>query len=250
MLRSIHELIGYEIKAGDGHVGKVADVLFMDREWVVSYFVADTGGWLSGRKILLPPAVIGRPDWTHCEVPVRMSKEQIENAPPLDSDAPISRKHEQELHEYWGIPPYWVGPGAIGAMAASPVAVMKSGKEHTEPEIDESPGHPNLRSCHEVRGYHVHATDGDIGHIDDFIADDEEWVIRYLVVDIRNLLPGRKVILPPTWAREVSWSEAKVHMAVSRERIEGSPEFDPEAAINREYEEVLYDYYGRPKYWT
>lgn len=250
MLRSIHELIGYEIKAGDEHVGKVADVLFMDREWVVSYFVVDTGGWLSGRKILLPPAVVGRPDWTQCEVPVDMTREQIEKAPPLDSDAPISRKHEQELHEYWGIPPYWVGPGAIGAMAASPVAVMKSPGESKEADIDDNPTHPNLRSCKEVRGYHVHAADGDIGHIDDFIADDDSWIVRYLVVDLRNWLPGRKVILPPTWAREVSWPEARVMMSVSRDRIEGSPEFDPEAAINREYEEVLYDYYGRPKYWT
>jgi uncharacterized protein YrrD len=219
MLRSTHELIGHEIKNGDGAIGKVADVLFVDREWVVSYFVADTNEWLNGRKILLPPAVIRRRDWRHCEVPVHSSKEQIEKAPLLDSGAPISRQHEQELHDYWDIPPYWVEPGAVETMASSPVMVMTCPKDREEPDIDACCGHPNLCSCKEIRGYHVYATDGDIGHIDDFITDDEEWVVRYLVVDIGDWLPGRKVILPLARVREVCWSEARVLMDITRGRI-------------------------------
>jgi hypothetical protein len=62
-------------------------------------------------------------------------------------------------------------------------------------------------------------------------------------------LPGKKVLVAPTWIESVSWSESKVHVVLSRETIKNSPEFDPTVPVNREYEARLYDYYGRPVYW-
>ena len=74
--------------------------------------------------------------------------------------------------------------------------------------------------------------------------------MRYLVVDTRNWLPGRKVLVSPDWVDAVDWSERKVHVGLTKEGVENSPEFDPNAPVNRRYEEMLYDYYGRPKYWA
>jgi hypothetical protein len=69
------------------------------------------------------------------------------------------------------------------------------------------------------------------------------------VIDTRNWLPGRKVLVAPAWAEQVSWVERKVHVELGRETIKNSPEFDPSMPVNREYEARLYDFYGRPYYW-
>jgi hypothetical protein len=107
----------------------------------------------------------------------------------------------------------------------------------------------HLRSTREVIGYHIQARDGEIGHVEDFIADDQTWAIQYMVVDTRNWLPGRKVLIAPAWIEKVDWLERLVHVDLLRETIQNSPEFDPSAPVNRAYEVRLYDYYGRPKYW-
>ena len=106
---------------------------------------------------------------------------------------------------------------------------------------------PHLRSTNDVRDYHIQATDGEIGHVEDFVVEDETWEIRYLVVDTRNWLPGRKVLLSPEWIERVSWAESRVLVDVSREAVKNSPEFDPSKPVNIDYEGKLHDYYGRPK---
>ena len=98
-------------------------------------------------------------------------------------------------------------------------------------------------------GYHIQATDGEIGHVEDFTVDDRDWSLRFLIVDTRNWLPGRKVSLSPAWAESINWADQQVAVRVSRAVVKGSPEYNPAAPVNRRYEEQLYDYYGRPRYW-
>ena len=69
MLRTAKELIGYTIRALDDDVGHVDDFYFDDRYWLIRYLVVDTGGWLSGRKVLLSPLTIGQPDWARLGAP-------------------------------------------------------------------------------------------------------------------------------------------------------------------------------------
>lgn len=111
-------------------------------------------------------------------------------------------------------------------------------------------GDSRLRSTREVEGYHIEASDGAIGHVQEFIVDDEEWIIRYVVIDTRNWLPGKKVLIAPEWIENIDWPSGKVQVARDRKTIKDSPEFDPARTVNREYETRLYDYYGRPKYWN
>jgi hypothetical protein len=117
-------------------------------------------------------------------------------------------------------------------------------------EFASESGDPHLRSTQEVLGYYIHASDGDLGHVEDFIVDDDNWTIRYMVVDTRNWLPGKKVLVAPEWITEVSWGESKVYVDLTQDAIKDSPEYDPTETVNRLYEERLYDFYGRPKYWS
>jgi hypothetical protein len=107
----------------------------------------------------------------------------------------------------------------------------------------------HLRSTHEVSDYYIEATDGDLGHVEDFLIDDETWTIRYMVVATRNWWPGKKVLVSPEWIRSVSWTDSKVFVDLSREAIKNGPEYNESGPLNRDYEKQLYEHHRRPEYW-
>jgi uncharacterized protein YrrD len=249
MLRSIKSLEGYKLQATDGDLGKVNEFYFDDETWAIRYLLVDTGTWLSGRKVLLSSLdTMDTPDWKSQKFPVNLTKEQVKDSPDINVDKPVSRQHQFDLHKYYGWPMYWapVSPTGVPLVTPTPSQVEKA-KEKAAAEEEE--GDPHLRSTGEVIGYTIHATDGEIGHVKDFIADDKSWVIRYMVVDTGNWLPGRKVLIAPAWITKVSWSDELVDVDMSKESIKNSPEYNPSTPINKEYEVRLYDFYGRPKYW-
>jgi hypothetical protein len=184
-------------------------------------------------------------------LPIKLTKAQIEESPPVDAHKPLSRQMETQLSDYFGWPSYWAptfAPAEYSAVAGRAYARAASSSGQTAAPAQEEYD-PHLRSVDEVTGYRIQANDGGIGHVEDFIVDDFAWVIRYLVVDTRNWLPGRKVLLTPDMIDAVRWDDQTVHVHLTRAQIKKSPEYDPAAPINREYETRLYDYYGRPSYW-
>ncbi len=239
MLRSLNSLKDLNIRATDGPIGHVEEFFFDDQSWEIKYLVARTGNWLVGKKVLIAPPAFGTPNWENQSFPILLSKEEIENSPPIREDRPVSRQAQADLHDFYGWPGYIYDP-----FPAPLAPVPKETFEEAEK------GDPRLRSTREVEGYHIEASDGDIGHVEEFIVDDEEWIIRYVVIDTRNWLPGKKVLIAPEWIENVDWPSGKVQVARDRETIKDSPEFDPSRTVNREYETRLYDYYGRPKYWN
>jgi len=107
-----------------------------------------------------------------------------------------------------------------------------------------------LRSTHAVSGYHIQATDGEIGHVADFVIDDATWAIRYLIIDTQNWWPGKKVLVAPQWIERVSWDESKVFVNLTQEAIKRSPEYTEDSLLTREYETGLYRHYDRQGYWV
>ncbi len=250
MLLSIKHLGSYKIEATDGSIGGVYSFLIDDRNWIVRYLVVDTGSWLPGRRVLIAPSAIGNPEGEAKRLPLHLTKKQIEESPDIDMDMPVSRKQEMRLYQHYNWTPYW--PGGLvpaGATFAPSPAETKEKAPSDNAEIGEN-ADPHLRSTKEIINYRIHAEDGEIGHVEDFILDIDDWIIRYVVVDTRNWLPGKKVIIAPAWIQEISWADSMVSVSLSKAAVKGSPEFDPSMPINLEYETRLYDYYGRPKYWT
>lgn len=251
MLRSLTDLFGFAIKATDGHIGRVHDFYFDDQHWTVRYLVADTGGWLSGRLILISPVALKAPDWDARTFPVSLTRPQVEDSPSILSDMPVSRQHEIQLHRHYGWPTYWGGgmvTGEILAFYPELVAMSRVSDKHPSEEDaarSEEGGDPHLRSVREVTGYHVQATDGEIGHVDDFLVDDEDWGIHYIVADTHNLLPGKRVLLSPRWIEQVNWDESKAHVTVSRHKVKEAPEYHSGVTVDRRHEETLYDHYFR-----
>lgn len=252
MLRNVKDLRGYKILASDGEIGKVHEFYFDDQTWMIRYLVVETGSWLFERRVLLSPIALGQPHWDSRLFPVKLTMMQVKNSPLVDTDKPVSRQLEVELHNYYNWPYYWVGGGFAGDImpVLPPPASAEHFKEETPASAASAIPDPHLRSTREVVGYHIQAKNGEIGHVEDFIVDDEAWAIRYMVVDTQNWLPGKKVLVAPVWIESLHWAEAKVRVNLTRAKIKKSPEFDPAAPVNREYEERLYDFYGRPKYWV
>jgi hypothetical protein len=251
MLKRCKDFEGFDILATDGEIGSVRDVYFDDDRWTVRYVVVDTGKWLPGRQVLLSPISFAAPDWEARELPVNLTRAQVAESPDVFTHRPISRMNEVELHAYYGYPAYWEGPALWGAaMTPAALAAMPSivgGAAEIARPRDRKDEH--LRSAQEVRGYHVRATDGAVGHVEDFIVSDESWTVRYVIVDTGSWLFSRRVVLAPEWFRGVVWESRGVEVELTREQIASSPEFDPAKPFERSYEADVYRHYGVPPYW-
>ena len=108
----------------------------------------------------------------------------------------------------------------------------------------------HLRSCRAVIGYHIHAHDGDIGHVADFLVDDQSWMIRYLVVNTSNWWAGHHMLVSPHWIEDVNWADAKVSVDLTRQAIAEAPPYGSGTEFDREQERAMYAHYGRSGYWT
>ena len=158
---------------------------------------------------------------------------------------PVSRQFEEAYHGFYGYPMYWSGTYSWGAYPH----LVRNRELWKEPGKGEASSDAHLRSTDSVCGYEIQAMDGEIGHVEDFIIDDETWAIHYLVVATRNWWPGKKVLISPKWIERVSWIDAKVSIGLSREAIRQSPEYTSEVQITRDYEAGLYGHYQRDGYW-
>lgn len=246
MLDKVKTLDGYKLTNHDeGEIGMVKDFYFDDQYWTIRYLVADTGTWLVSRQVLLSPyALVAVMKEAH-RITINLTKQQIERSPALSSDKPVSQQFETDYYGYYGYPMYWGGSYAWGAYPY----LARDYKPAPVQTPEEKGWDPHLRSTHEVSGYHIHAADGELGHIADFVIDDETWAIRYLIVETRNWWPGKKILISPQWIDRVSWSESKVFINLPRETIQQAPEYTEGFLSDRDYEIRLHRHYGHPGYW-
>jgi len=253
MLRSLKDLERFTVGATDGDIGSVEDFLLDDEQWTIRYLVVDTVKFLDGREVLISPISFRQADWSTHRFHLALTMANIENCPSTEMDKPVSRQHEEDFNQYYGYPPYW-GYSGIWGMGDSPALLAMKKEEvaaaRTAEKSEKRSYDIHLRSTNEVRGYDIQGTDEAIGHVEDFIMDDETWEVRYLVIDTSNWWFGKKVLVAPQWASRISWEKKVVYVEMSRDSIKNSPVYDPSLVINREYETHLYAYFGRSAYWT
>lgn len=247
MLVKAKDLNGFKLGARDGEIGKVKEFYFDDRSWTIRYLVVDTGDWLTDRRVLISPYALDAAVAETQTIPVNLTRKQIEDSPDLDRHKPVSRQYEMAYYPYYGWPAYW---GGVDVWGASPYPT-RAESGWIEPVGQQQAGSedPHLRSTDSVGHYSIEAQDGEIGHIKDFVIDDETWNIRYLIVGTKNWWPGKKVLISTSWIDTVSWADAQVKIHMTRESVRESPEFSDAALINRDYENHLYRHYGHAGYW-
>ena len=235
-LRKLADLSDYRLHARDGEIGRLREVLFDDRYWSTLYIVVRSGNWLLGREVLIVPSMVDALDQDNRILNIDLTREQIENSPEVDTSLPISRHFENDYFVYYGLSPYWMDPmfGEISEIRPAPAELQPR-----------EPDEPHLRSSKAVTGYRIHARDGEIGHVEDFILDDEDWSIRYLEVDTGNWLPAKHVLVAPVWIHSIDWRDREVAVNLDREAIESAPAYDRAEVIGNNYEVALYKHYGK-----
>lgn len=258
MLRSINKLSGLTIYATDAEIGRADAFFFDDEHWSIRYMVANTGSWLNRETVLISPQSIRAIDWEGRRVDVNLTRQQVQDAPSTATDQPVSRQMELEHATYYGHEPYWHGPDMWGILGFpyygggsghASMGITSTERERASEIAHDLPhGDSHLRSTHEVSGYHIRTSDGEIGHVDDFVMDDETWAVRYLLVNTHNWWPGKHVLLAPAWISAVNWSDRTVDVDLPRNTIKNGPAYDP-TQLNREYEQRLYTHYQRSPYW-
>jgi sporulation protein YlmC with PRC-barrel domain len=256
MFRSLKELFGYDIQAKDGKIGKVRDLYFDEAEWETRYLVIDTGPWILGKEVLLIPDALGQPNWAKESLPVDLTREQVKESPDVSNALPISKKQQIALHTHYHWRPYWTPVTPISPTTvpnATSIAKNEMRHQNKEREVIERlfQQESTLRSAKEVIGYTTNGEDGELGQIDDIILDIESWKLVYFVLDTSSwLIKGKKTLIAIPWIDWISYKDREVQLDLSQNIIEDSPPYDPETPINRTYEEVLYDYHGRPYVWA
>lgn len=257
MLIKAKALKGYKLKGLDGEIGKVEEFYFDDKHWAIRYLIAETGGWLMEWQVLISPYSLVAINTEERTISINLTKKKIEESPLLESDKPVSQQYEESYNKYYGQPLYWGGSFMWGVSPyiqndpqLNAVGNSLEKKESESHLVNKRSWDPNLRSTDTVRGYTIRGTDGDIGHVDDFVIDDSNWAIRYLIVATTDWWPGKKVLISPNWIDRIDWTDSIAYVNVVCDDIKKSPEYTEDFLLNRDYETGLHDYYNRRGYWA
>jgi hypothetical protein len=264
MLFAVTGLLGCPVEGADGRIGAVKDFLLDDGRWKIRWMKVDTGNWLPGRQILIHPSAIAplrippKPVvpmvsmGQTLSVSVNLTRAQVEASPDAREEEPCTLQFEARLLEHYQWDPYWgdayFRPAEVDPRWEPPFFNNGPGR----PEADKAPApndaDPHLRSFSDFKGYHVHASDGDIGHVENVLVDDANWDIRYLVIATRNWLPGKEVQIAPFAASKVDPDNRRLTLNVTRDEVQSAPAWDPLAMMDAATEQALHRHYGWPGY--
>ena len=232
MQQNIENLIGFSLGANDGEIGKVEEFYFDDSTWDIRYIIVKTGGWLFGRKVLIAPQSVQKVDWGKNNFTINLTKEQVKNSPEIDTDKPVSLQQEISLYGHYD----WQRFGGSGFYAGAsapflntPIIVDETVATEADSSDNRNDDDVHLRSTDAIINYHIHATDGDVGHVNDFIIDTTTWKVLYLVVDTHNFIGEEKVLIPVESVIELQWIASKVMVDMTIESIKNAASFNKEA---------------------
>lgn len=219
MLMQARRMEGALVEASDGKFGKVVDFLFDDSTWKVKSLVLDAGTWLNSRRVTIAPDLIHHKDWADHRLMIGgLTRKQILESPGVETHIPVTNgpKIDTATVMDWGL--YWV-------------QVI----EHPWQVADD----PHLRNAQEVTGYHLRETDGHIGHVADFLIDDEAWEIRFIEADTRNWWLGKHVLISPDRVTGIDGVNRVMSIDLSRKALESSVDYHPAAEVSQSIESLM-----------
>lgn len=248
MNRRLNSLVNGVARARDGDAGTIEDVYFDDLTWTVRYLAVRIPAGEETRTVLIAASALGKTDWKKRVFRVDLNTAKVQESPAIALQPTLSRQEERTLQEYYAWPAYWVGgfyasPGyGLGLHPYDPASISLRPEPETLARLD-----PNLHSARHLAGFTIHATDGNIGHVEDFLVDDETWKIGYFVVNTHNWLPDRLVLISPRWIKPGgSWADRRVLVDLTREAVKQSPRFNPAKGLTRAQEAKLEGHYQKP----
>lgn len=208
MLIAAKHMYGTPLEATDGTVGTLYDVLFDDQSWTLRHLVATTDRWFFGEQVLLDLADLDRADWSEPRLWLRLTKDQVRECPTIKSDRDLANQP---------------------AIEAALMLVSEAYSTNiVDAEVDTG-SEPHLCSTKMLTGMHIQCADShSLGHVEDFLVDDQTWCVRDLVIDTRNWLPGKRVLIEPALVKSIDWEDREIFLFQPRDQIEHRPAYEHE----------------------
>jgi len=215
MLTSAREIIGFRVITQDGKAGRVRDMYIKDNIWAVRFFVAGTRRILPSFGILMNTSTVEWIDLHRKRVLTSLSRRGMRNCPKASSRITVSERRENAYIKTNMIHGPHMTPFIYGGMA-TPTTLE-------EPAIQTLPN--ELRSIKKVIGYRIHHEDGEFGLLDDFLIEDNFWILRYLVVKRPD---GRRILVATDRVEIVSWLKQGLWVGMNRSDAAQAPEYNAE----------------------
>jgi hypothetical protein len=235
MLRSLENMLGYQIAARNGYIGTLEDFFYLDDSWTIRYLIIAAGGWLNRKQVLLSTSIVQEISDAAREVRVGLTKEQVYSSPDIDTDKPVTRQKELLLAEHYGWEHNWKPEQPLGS-DLQPVRMEIEG--HLEGS------NPHLRSFRELTTYST-AENESIGYVVDAIANDLGWGIPSIVVSKSRDVAIDAVLVPAGRVRNIDWTNRTIQFDLEDGAHKAFPPFVPHAPVNQRRIVKVFDYCGR-----
>lgn len=205
MLQSLENVRKYKIHASNGDIGRVEDFYFDDKKWTTRYLVANCGNWVMGhQKVLIAPQHFNRTDQTEGRLYLNLTQKQVEDSVSAKTHHPISKQH-------------------VSNKIFTPVnSAYEDKEEEALARRMVNPEDANLCSLKDTEGLYIESLDGEIGHVSDFMVNDETWEIVWMVVNTRNWLPSNFVLISPDRIKSINWPKRRVYLSLTRQEVKES----------------------------
>jgi len=244
------DLIGLSLQDQESaKCGSVGDILVDEQNWGIRYFMAITTGFFNRDKVLLSPFLLREPE-TPCpegSLFTVLTKGQVESSPPLDVDAPISRKYELELARHFeysrarsNLDVFYLSEGPTLAVSDPDENALH---EERMEEIQEA----HLRSVEAMLGYRAFAgpDNREIGTVVDFVVETQTWAIRYVVIKSSSRESGSSIALSTDWVTDISWEVDCIEFdGLPFERVAAAPEFKDSEPFDEIYGKSIVEHFG------
>jgi hypothetical protein len=149
-----------------------------------------------------------------------LSEKEVRDLPAINTEKPMSENIEKKLSQQFGWTAYWTvlktRMNHLSKLISKPI------NEHEQKQTKKY----SLFSTKELIGYQVDALDGTLGDVKDFLLDDENWKIRFLIADTRIIVPDKDIFLVPERIDSIDWDQSKVKLDVTRDTIKNDPEYN------------------------
>lgn len=254
MLQLLNQLTHYTLFANHEKIGKIEQFILEDSQWLTRFAIIKSSGWLKKKDFLISPQLISSTLHEQQNVMTSIPRDQLENSPDIRSIQPVSKLMESRYLDYYHWPSQWSG---VGIWGASPSREGLFGAENRDapsdiisPELEklqENPGaiqgsDSGLWLSHEVLSYEVKALDRICGQMRDFIVD-EDWKIKYFVIDLSKMNSKKMVWVPCDWVDSLSWIHRQINLNLLAETLLQTPEFNSGEIGLDVYEKAIQSHY-------
>lgn len=234
----------YDLITKDKEKAKVKDFLFDEQAWKIRYIEADFGSFLSDKRILIPQSFISEISTDNRSLTAELTKDEIAKCPAPEAHLPVSKEFEIKVRKYHNLKNYWqisvVPPANMPEAYFPPRPIKTPARKITERDID-----TRLRSFKELKAYSIEALDGSFGEVHDFIMDDTDRQIIWLIIDTEGWLPwSKKLMVSIKHLEQINFPEEKIYMNLNKENLKDAPEFFTSDWRDDRFQRIAFDYFG------